>query len=221
MEKVITWVKNNPLLAGGAAIGALLLFALLGRSNQTQVVSSGPSEAIQAASIQADSQLQSAKIAASSQSDLLSAQLAAMRDQNQLEATVSLAGIQASLEASRSQSNAQIASSFLGAATTIATNPIYNETFSQKGGLFGSKSGGSKTVVDQTSTINNLSQIASQFLSGSSNSANTGTQSASNNLGSYTVPNAQVPVNKAPRTGLPITRDGFTQRFDNATIASE
>ncbi len=77
MERFTGWLKEHPILSGVLVLAAIFLFVILRRGGGSQPVSSGPSEALQAAQMQAG--LQQAQIDAASNANTqgLNAALAA------------------------------------------------------------------------------------------------------------------------------------------------
>src|SRR6266567_1924840 len=79
---MIEWVKEHPYLSGGIVLGAVILFFLLrgsgsGGARSAPASAGGPSEALQAAQLQASTQLQMSQNAGTAQTNLVNAQVAA------------------------------------------------------------------------------------------------------------------------------------------------
>ena len=85
-ERIKNWVEDHPLLAGGLVILLVVLFFVVRRAvsggGGSQVVQGGPSEALQAANLQAGVQTQAIQAQADTQNAQLQAQLAALQIQS-------------------------------------------------------------------------------------------------------------------------------------------
>lgn len=96
MKFSLGYVKKNPVMFGAIFVVFGLLFWLLinrgGGNAATQYVQTGPSEALQAANLQAATQIQGAQIQASSQNAIAAYQLEAMT--RQLEGQQSIAALE-------------------------------------------------------------------------------------------------------------------------------
>jgi hypothetical protein len=89
---MVEWVKQHPYITGSLVVGLIVLYIVLrGNQSQQQITSTGPSEALQAANLQAQTQQNLASTAVSAQDSQLNAAIAA----KQIDAATSLANIQA------------------------------------------------------------------------------------------------------------------------------
>lgn len=124
----MNWIKEHPYLAGGLVLGLVILFFVFRRSGSSsaQTVSSGPSEALQAAQLQSGTQIALAQMQATAQQNQTNAavaatQIAANRDivvaqlkqQEDLQNIVTSGQVQehttdAALEAVKVQTGAQV-----------------------------------------------------------------------------------------------------------------
>lgn len=104
---MLEWVKEHPYITGSLLVGVIVLYIVLRNSGtaaqSTQVVQSGPSDALQAADLQAQVQQQGIQAASNAQTDQLNAALAA----KSIDAAVSTAQTQAQKDVASQQITAQ------------------------------------------------------------------------------------------------------------------
>lgn len=107
---MLDWIKKHPYITGSLAIGLVILYIILrgNSSSSPQVVQTGPSDALQAADLQAQVQQQAIQTGAAAQSQQLDAALAA----KQIDAATALA---------QQSSNQQVALKQLEDQTQIQT----------------------------------------------------------------------------------------------------
>lgn len=131
------WIKEHPYLTGGAVIGAIILYILIsdrGSSGAT-VVSTGPSEAMQAANLQAQVQSQGAQLAYQASANQVGAALQA----KQIDAATQQFVAERSAEVALTKLATDKAMTLAGFQTQLAAvqssnEYAYRETESQIGG---------------------------------------------------------------------------------------
>lgn len=110
---MVDWIKAHPYLSGSLVLGVIVLFLLLrGRSSATvTATASGPSEALQAANLQAQTQQQAIQASADTQTQgiqaaLIAKQIDAGLAQDAIDAQVKEAAIVAGFQLSVAQQQA-------------------------------------------------------------------------------------------------------------------
>jgi len=116
----MNFVREHPLLTGGLLIAIVVLFVVIKNRSRggSQVISTGPSEGLQAAGLSAQVQQNQAQIAASLHLSDLNAAMAAHDRDAQLQ--LQIAGIQKDVALSSILTNAHVDMSRVDAATQIA-----------------------------------------------------------------------------------------------------
>lgn len=162
MSKIWNWLKEHPYISGGIAfIGVILLFMLTRSGGSSSAsggsASSGPSDALQAAGINAQAQVQAASIAASAQTAQVNANADVSKQYIQSQVAIANINSVAAIEQYRIAANAQIAQDI---ADVTINAPV---TTSHSGGLniFGLKIGGKDktSVANTTPAINALTGL--------------------------------------------------------------
>lgn len=127
---MMEWIQEHPYLSGGLVLSLLVLYLLLRRSGGgTSVVSTGPSEALQAANLQAQTQQAGISAAANAQTQTLQAALAAKQidaqvTQNAIDATTQQASIAAAMNLgiAKLSADAQLSAIDIGAQRDITVS---------------------------------------------------------------------------------------------------
>lgn len=160
-EQTKEWVEKHPYLTGSLALALILLFWLMRRSSSTaqtqQVVSTGPSESLQALELQAGTQVQTAQLQAQTQVAAYNAALnatqlttAAQTTQDQLAAQVQLQSILSGADVANFQTGGALA---LGLAQLGYQSPLLPiSTIGGGGSGAGSGAGTGTTVVPSQPT---------------------------------------------------------------------
>lgn len=125
MKFSLSYVKQNPVMFGSIfVVFGLLLYVLMNRGGSTQYVSTGPSEALQAAQLQAGAAIQAKQIDAAIANQQAQASLAAITAQINGQETLANLQMQyafAELAANSALGSKQIDASLLALQTQLDT----------------------------------------------------------------------------------------------------
>lgn len=159
---MVEWIKQHPYLSGGLVLALVVLFLIIRRGGSSAPQgASGPSDALQAAALQA--QVQGAAINASQAANAVNAQAAVATANSQAQAAVNIATLQANAAIAQVQSGtdqAAIAGQVQAAHDQLAASLGVASSRDQLSGLLATVQG--QTTIQTTQANDALSAVNAQ-----------------------------------------------------------